>query len=145
MLMFGSFRRGEANDPEIYATAIAKVLSGYDRGVIDFVTDPATGMASKSDFLPTVNELKKACEEKAGEYYRAERRERLIQEQLEARATLAISDQRAREPNPNLITAAELGDRRPIGRFERAPVLDHQSGDASSEAVNAVDGPQCSK
>ncbi len=64
-LMFGCYRRAEASDPEIYAAATAAVLSEYPQDVIDFITDPRTGLPSTSQWLPSVYEVRKACEERA--------------------------------------------------------------------------------
>ncbi len=62
-LMFACYRKAEATDPEIYAAAVAAVLSDYPQAVIDYVTDPRTGLPVKSKWLPTVFEVKQACEE----------------------------------------------------------------------------------
>lgn len=61
--MFACYRKAEATDPEIYAAAVAAVLSDYPQAVIDYVTDPRTGLPVKSKWLPTVFEVKQACEE----------------------------------------------------------------------------------
>lgn len=60
-LMFGCYRRAEASDPEIYAAATAAVLSEYPQEVIDYITDPRTGIPSTSQWLPSVFEVRKAC------------------------------------------------------------------------------------
>jgi hypothetical protein len=62
-LMFGCYRKAEASDPEIYAAATASVLSEYPPEVIDYITDPRTGLPSKSQWLPSVFEVRRACEE----------------------------------------------------------------------------------
>lgn len=60
--MMGYFRKGEANDPVRYPLALAEILSGFPRQVIDKVTSPY-GIAAKSDFMPSIKELKEACED----------------------------------------------------------------------------------
>src|SRR5437879_1072057 len=75
-LMFGCYRRAEASDPEIYAAATAAVLSEYSQDVIDYITDPRTGLPSTSKWLPSVYEVRQACNEHADhlrklEQYRA--------------------------------------------------------------------------
>lgn len=60
--MFGCYRKGDANDPEIYTAAIAATLAEFDQDVVDFVTDPRTGLPSKLKWLPTVAEVREACE-----------------------------------------------------------------------------------
>ena len=60
-VLFGCYRRGEANDPEGYTAAIAAILSEYSPEVIQHVTDPRTGLPRKTNFLPTVQEVDLAC------------------------------------------------------------------------------------
>jgi hypothetical protein len=62
-LMFACYRKAEASDPEIYAAAVAAVLNDYPTEVIDYITDPRTGLPSKSQWLPSVFEVRRACEE----------------------------------------------------------------------------------
>jgi hypothetical protein len=63
--LFGCYRRGEANDPDTYVAAITAVLAEYDTETIKHVTDPRTGLPRKTNFLPTIPELDKACIEHA--------------------------------------------------------------------------------
>jgi hypothetical protein len=62
-LMFACYRKADASDPEIYAAAVAAVLNDYPPEVIDYITDPRTGLPSKSQWLPSVFEVRRACEE----------------------------------------------------------------------------------
>lgn len=67
-LLFGCYRRGDANDPDTYVAAIAAVLCGYDSELIRDVTDPRIGICSDEKFAtfpPNVGELKRYCEAKA--------------------------------------------------------------------------------
>jgi hypothetical protein len=117
ILMVGSFRRGEAGDPGIYTAAVAKVLAGYENDVMDYVTDPAVGLASKSDFLPTIKQIKDACEDRLAVLTEKALRRRDYLEQIAQ--PLPIADMRPKEVNPNLIGWQDLPpDYRPIGRFE---------------------------
>lgn len=61
--MFGCYRKGEANDPDIYAAAISAVLADYDMEVIRAVTDPRKGLPRRIAWLPNVKEVGDACEE----------------------------------------------------------------------------------
>ena len=68
-LLFGSYRRGDANDPETYVAAIAAVLSDYSPETIRFATDPRGGISTKEKFrafMPNPGELKAFCEEVEG-------------------------------------------------------------------------------
>ena len=64
-ILFGCYRRGDANDPEIYTAAITAILAEYPPEVIQHVTDPRTGIARKIKFLPSIPELDEACKEYA--------------------------------------------------------------------------------
>ncbi len=101
--MFGCYRKGDANDPDAYVGAVAAVLSEYPAETIKFVTDPRTGIPSRVDWMPTVGEIKRACEEHYGPVRRAIEREANERKQLAERNTLAISDNRPRKTYEELI------------------------------------------
>jgi hypothetical protein len=64
-MLFGCYRRGDANDPETYVAAISAVLSLYDAELIREVTDPRTGIQTAEKhmtFMPNAGELKVYCE-----------------------------------------------------------------------------------
>lgn len=61
-MLLSCYRKGDAEDPEIYAAAVASILSSYPQAVAYRVTDPRTGIAGKSQWLPTVAEVRAACE-----------------------------------------------------------------------------------
>jgi hypothetical protein len=64
-VLFGSYRRGDANDPDAYVAAIAAVLSLYDTDLIREVTDPRTGICTSEkymSFMPNAGELRVYCE-----------------------------------------------------------------------------------
>lgn len=97
--MFGCFRKGEANDPETYTAAVSAVLSLYSPEIVHRITDPRTGLAGRSKFLPTVSEVREACEEEA------QREARLIQHQSQIARQLAErkrdEEERANIPRPS--------------------------------------------
>lgn len=62
-LLFGCYRKGDANDPETYTAAVAAVLAEYENEVIRRVTDPRTGIPRKNKFLPNPAEVSDACDE----------------------------------------------------------------------------------
>lgn len=73
-MLFGCYRRGDANDPDTYVAAITAVLSRYDADLIREVTDPNTGIITSEKFMtfmPNAGELKVYCDGVAA------RRERL--------------------------------------------------------------------
>src|SRR5690242_98923 len=60
-MLFGCYRKAEANDPDIYVAAIAAILAEYGPEVIRTVTDPREGIARKSKWMPSVAELDEEC------------------------------------------------------------------------------------
>lgn len=64
-VLFGSYRRGDANDPDAYVAAVAAVLSLYDFDLMREVTDPRTGIQTTekfAPFMPNAGELKVYCD-----------------------------------------------------------------------------------
>ena len=75
-VLFGCYRRGDANDPDRYVAAIAAVLSDYDFELMREVTDPRTGICTDEKFqtfMPNAGELKRYCEAKAAHRDRLQR------------------------------------------------------------------------
>ena len=62
-MLFGCYRTGLANDPETYTMAVAATLADYPPEVIQHVTDPRTGLPAKCKWLPSVAEVREACED----------------------------------------------------------------------------------
>ena len=60
--LLGCYRTGDANDPEVYISGVVAVLSRYSIEIIREVTEPATGLPSKSNWLPTIAEIRKECD-----------------------------------------------------------------------------------
>lgn len=60
--MFGCYRKADANDPEVYTAAVAATLAEFSREVIEWVTDPRTGLPAKLKWLPTIAEVREVCE-----------------------------------------------------------------------------------
>lgn len=79
-LLLGCFRKGEVDDPDTYAAAVAAVLSDYPQEIIKRTTDPRTGIASHSKWLPTISEIKETCEAEMWPIRREQERVRLAEE-----------------------------------------------------------------
>jgi hypothetical protein len=62
-ILLGCYRRDDAADPETYGGAVAAVLAEYPPDIVQRVTDPRSGIPSRSQWLPTVKEVRDACEE----------------------------------------------------------------------------------
>lgn len=113
--MFGCYRKGDANDPETYVAAITATLARYPQDVILDVTHPVDGLPGTNDFIPTVAEVRRACEAKmkprreqwAREAADAQRkRER---EEFEARKNTPEQDAHVRDGLKKLATSLETG------------------------------------
>jgi hypothetical protein len=85
-LLLGSFRRSDADSPEIFSAALKDVLARYDMDIQKEVIRPG-----KWKFLPTAYELREVCEAIANERARAKQRDESIRQQLAER------DERERE------------------------------------------------
>lgn len=81
-ILSACYRKGEAEDPEIYAAACGAVLSDYPLQVVLRVTDPRTGLPSVSQWLPTVKEIRDACEVIVQAEARREKRDRDLKVQM---------------------------------------------------------------
>lgn len=62
-ILIGCYRKSDANDPEIYTTAVVAVLTRYSPEIAIAVTEPATGLPRKSKWLPSIAEIVDACNE----------------------------------------------------------------------------------
>lgn len=94
-ILFACYRRDDANDPEKYAAAIAAVLSGYSREIVEYVTHPKTGLPITCKWPPTAFEVNEACQKIV------ERDAKLFQEAVQIRRQLderEAVDKRRREP-----------------------------------------------
>src|SRR5262249_34829633 len=77
-IMLSCYRRDETHNPEVYSSAVSAVLAdGYSREIVNYVTDPRTGLPSRNKFLPSVAEVREACDERAGHIDRTKRYETL--------------------------------------------------------------------
>lgn len=72
--MLGCFRKGDAADPAVFTTAVASVLSGYPEGVVMAVTSPVSGIPAKLKWLPSIAEVREACEAEMAHILREEQR-----------------------------------------------------------------------
>lgn len=74
--LLGSYRRGAAEDPEVYVTSIAAVFCHYPEGIVRRATDPYSGIASQVAWLPNLAEVKAFCEGLMAPIYREQERDR---------------------------------------------------------------------
>lgn len=100
-MLLGCYRSGDANDPEVYVGAVIASLSDYPAHVVSAVVDPRTGLPSKLKFLPTIAEIKSACEDE----YRSERYAREWEGRAESMRALPPPDHTPRPKNSATRTA----------------------------------------
>ncbi len=96
-ILFGCYRRSDAADPDTYAAAVAAVLADYSPAIVKRVTDPRTGLPGRSKFLPTVSEIKEACDDLQRLEWNAVKRQRDLENQLSERRRAAEVAARPRE------------------------------------------------
>lgn len=84
-MLFACYRRDEAHDPEMYCAAVSAVLSEYDSAIVDYVTDPRTGLPSRQKFLPNVAEVREVLEDRARQIERDSGYQSRVAEQLRLR------------------------------------------------------------
>ncbi len=56
------YRRDDAVDPEIYGGAVIATLCDYPEPVVLEVTDPRRGIPAREKWLPSIAEVRQACE-----------------------------------------------------------------------------------
>lgn len=66
----------------MYVAGVVAVLSRYPVDVIEAVTDPATGLPSILQWLPSLAEVRASCDARIRPLIEAEARERRVQAQL---------------------------------------------------------------
>jgi hypothetical protein len=140
--MFGCFRKGEANDPDVYVAAITATLARYSEEIITAVTHPTKGLPIEMDWLPSVRQVYQACEVLNQSANAAAKRRRDLDEQLADRKRFdAIDDdERARVSKSIAELAADLKRRldQANGASERVAELTKQNISIGSGELAAV-------
>lgn len=74
MLVLGSYRSSEVNDPAVYVRTAAAVMTRFTEEIVREAFDPRAGLQTRQKWLPTVSEIREACEAVAAEHANRERR-----------------------------------------------------------------------
>jgi hypothetical protein len=77
LLLLGCYRRSDVGDPEIFTRAVIAVFMRYPESVVVPVTEPATGLPAKLKWLPSIAEIREACERAMEPILRQRERERI--------------------------------------------------------------------
>jgi hypothetical protein len=113
-MMYDCYRKDEAHNPEVFSAAVAVILTDFTKEVIDYVTDPRTGLPGSSKWPPQPSEVKEACESRAYELHRQKVRAgwRNLQ-------SVPVDPPPRLEPGQLTYEQVSKSGQRPIGRFER--------------------------
>jgi len=76
-------------DPEVFATAAVAVFSRYPLDVVRKVTDPYSGLAARLKWVPTIYEIREACEIANNEARRREESDARVKAQFAERERIA--------------------------------------------------------
>ena len=68
-LLLGCYRSADAAVPKVYVAAMTAVLRCYRERVVSAVCDPVNGLPSQSKWLPSIAEIKEACEKANGTWH----------------------------------------------------------------------------
>jgi hypothetical protein len=63
--LFSFYPRNEANDPESFIAGATAMLARYPEAVVEAVCNPARGLPANNKFLPSIAEIRAACEQEA--------------------------------------------------------------------------------
>jgi hypothetical protein len=61
-MLFGSYPRNDANDPDMFIASATAMLANYPEFVVERVCDPLRGLPARNKFLPAIAEIREACE-----------------------------------------------------------------------------------
>lgn len=121
-LLLSAYRRDDYADAPKFVTQLGVVLSEYSDDVVQFVTDPRTGVQRRIKWAPSIPEIVEACDE----------RKKALEKQAELEVWQAKMA-RAKEERLQYGRSADLPgitygeflarfpDQRPVGFFESEP------------------------
>lgn len=81
-LLFDCYRKDEVHEPDTYCGAVALVLSEYSKHVVEFSTDPRTGIASKIKYVPNIAEIKEFLDDVVESINASSKRDRDLRQQF---------------------------------------------------------------
>lgn len=106
--LFKQFRNDGANDAKTFMVSAVAVLQHYPKDVIAEVTHPYSGLASKQQWLPTIFEIRTACEAEMAPRRRAAQHEKVREETLRLRLEDELLEHdRATRPDLEELQAAK--------------------------------------
>jgi hypothetical protein len=141
--LLGCYRRGDANDPEMYVAAIVAVLCRYPIEIIRKATDPVTGISSTEKFaafMPNSGELKIYCDGLMRPIIEERARHHLLQQLADRREDRSqrLSFDELKEKYGDWSTARQARDR----PSARAALIAQIGKDAFDALPDAPDAPR---
>ena len=160
-LLLGCYHKSNVAEPEIFAAGAAAILSKFPADIAATVTDPRTGLAGRLKFVPTLAEIREACEREQARIAVEQRRETVLKESWDAELEMqevrararAESDRRkevvrqwresvATAPSEGGLSKADLCDARKIDEPKwKAAVSAHWARRASENAERYRNNP----
>lgn len=127
-VLLGCYRRGEVSDEEIFTRGVISVLCDFPEAIVRSVTNPARGLPAKLKWLPTLAEVREACEAAHAPELRAAQRERQRAEQQQERLAAPTVTPDARQKaiahweqiKAEMAAAAEQGGRPSVSAIQAA-------------------------
>ena len=94
--MLDCWRTGSANSTDTYLTAVAAILARYPDQIIYSVTSPTDGLPVQLTWMPSLKEVRDACDKEMEPILRQERQAKIVAETLADR-DVDKSDRPSRE------------------------------------------------
>lgn len=109
-LIFSAYRRDEWQDPEGFIVQLGLNLEKFPQEVVEYVTDPVTGIQTRSKWPPSLAEVVEAC------WAELEHRQKVAKYSSMAQPAPRLPKPRYRSEDSYEAMTAKYG--RPIGVFE---------------------------
>jgi hypothetical protein len=122
-MLLSAYRRDDYADPDSFVAQLGMVLGEYPDEIVDYVTDPLTGIQRRQKFPPNLQEVVEACE---GRKRHLEKQVELEQwkAKVDESNRLRLEHGRTERKLPGISYGEFLErfpERRPIGFFETPP------------------------
>lgn len=113
-ILFSAYRIGDFSDPDGFLAQLGVVLERYPEWVVRRITDPRTGIQTKSRFPPAIAEVVSACEAAYSATRYAEQWDARVQDQLAERAE-AYTPKAPPPPRGKIVTCAQAQEMQASG------------------------------
>lgn len=132
-VLLSCYRKGDAADPEVFYAAVVTVLGAYPEEVVRQVTHPLDGIPGRIQWLPSIAEIKSACDALMQPFYDRAKRD------LEERQKQALLAPPAVTPEQRARAVAEWERVRAGMKGLKTRMEDREEGLARLRALGATD------